>query len=230
MPRLGDVAARLCYKKQGTVVGVGGIVKSTLLVFLLVLLNAVSAQAQTYFGELVLKPLPDGRQMELLTDFGFEDGMQRKWAVPKGWIVDGASIPQPLWSFVGGPFSGKYRDASVVHDYFCDVRRRPWDEVHRVFYDAMLASGVDAIKAKLMYLAVYRFGPRWDFPLPTCPPGAYCEVVGVDIVEEFQPEFNQQEFEELQKAIEGDPNLSMEVVKKQLDRAFLEDAMWKAKR
>jgi hypothetical protein len=82
--------------------------------------------------------------------------------VPAGAEIDGASIPKVFWSIVGGPYTGLYRNASVIHDYYCDVRTRPWKEVHRMFYDAMLASGVDKMKAKLMYLAVRFGGPRWD--------------------------------------------------------------------
>jgi hypothetical protein len=32
----------------------------------------------------------------------------------------------------------------------------------------MLARGVDKLNAQLMYLAVYRFGPRWDFDVDAC--------------------------------------------------------------
>lgn len=114
-----------------------------------------------YTGRLVLHPLPDGRRMQVLEKFGFleEDGLH--WNVPPQTIVDGATIPRPLWSLVGGPFEGKYRDASVVHDYYCDVRSADWRAVHRVFYKAMLVSGVSKMKAKVMYAAVYFAGPRW---------------------------------------------------------------------
>jgi hypothetical protein len=85
-----------------------------------------------------------------------------EWAVPSGAKVDGASIPRGLWTIFGAPFTGKYRKASVVHDHFCDSKTRPWEATHRAFYDAMLASGEDIVRAKLMYYAVYRFGPRWE--------------------------------------------------------------------
>jgi hypothetical protein len=114
-----------------------------------------------YTGRLVLHPLPDGRKMRVLEDFGFLDSDRLHWAVPPGTTVDGASIPQPLWSLIGGPFEGKYRDASVVHDYYCSVRSADWKSVHRVFYRAMLVSGVSVRRAKLMYAAVYFAGPRW---------------------------------------------------------------------
>lgn len=116
----------------------------------------------SYVGRLEWTPLPDGRLMELLRDFGFVDFGGEQWPVPAGARVDGASIPQVLWSLVGSPFTGKYRDASVIHDYYCDIRVRPWRAVHRVFFDAMIASDVNNARAKLMYAAVYFAGPRWS--------------------------------------------------------------------
>ena len=122
----------------------------------------VEAVVGRYLGELIWKPLPDGRIMELVSSFGFLDERQKRWPVPAGARVDGASIPQVLWSIMGGPFEGKYRDASVIHDYYCDTRLRPWRSVHRVFYNAMRVSGVSASRAKLMYAAVLYGGPRWS--------------------------------------------------------------------
>jgi hypothetical protein len=115
-----------------------------------------------YVGDLILRPLADGRLMELVQPYEFvnDDGMG--WPVPSGVRVDGASIPQVLWSFIGGPFEGRYRNASVVHDYYCDARIRPWRSVHRVFYNAMRASGVAEYMAKVMFAAVYFAGPRWS--------------------------------------------------------------------
>jgi Protein of unknown function (DUF1353) len=42
--------------------------------------------------------------------------------VPAGAIVGGASIPQVFWSIIGGPFEDKYREASVIHDYYCEQK------------------------------------------------------------------------------------------------------------
>ena len=42
-----------------------------------------------------------------------------------------------LWSFMGGPFEGKYRNASVLHDVSYDRQDRPPQECDRMFYDAM---------------------------------------------------------------------------------------------
>jgi hypothetical protein len=100
--------------------------------------------------------------METVRDFGFLEADGLHWPVPPSTTVDGASIPQALWSLIGGPFEGKYRDASVVHDYYCSVRSADWKSVHLMFYRAMLVSGVAALRAKVMYAAVYFGGPRWS--------------------------------------------------------------------
>lgn len=115
----------------------------------------------SYVGTLVVKPDDDGRSLTLTQSYGFADANCTLWMVPAGARVDGASIPQIFWSILGGPFEGKYRNASVIHDWFCDRRTMTWQKVHRMFYDAMLASGVGPVEAKLMYLAVYYQGPRW---------------------------------------------------------------------
>lgn len=106
--------------------------------------------------------LDDGRYMALLEPLVFHQTQgNRIWTAPARTRTDGASIPPPFWLIIGGPFEGKYRDASVNHDYECCVQQNPWREVHRMFYDGMMARGEEAWRAKLMYLAVYFFGPRW---------------------------------------------------------------------
>lgn len=102
--------------------------------------------------------------MVLLQPFEFIDPKGNHWLAPKGSVVDGASIPQFAWSVIGGPFEGLYRSASVIHDVACDKKSKPWNLVHEVFYQAMIASGVNLTKAKIMYAAVYHFGPRWVTP------------------------------------------------------------------
>jgi len=102
--------------------------------------------------------------MKTFQPFSYIDSRGRRWTVPAGSKTDGASVPMIFWSIIGGPFEGPYRDASVVHDYYCDKRSRKWEDVHEVFYDAMLTRGVAQTKAWLMYKLVVEFGPRWDAP------------------------------------------------------------------
>lgn len=115
-------------------------------------------------GSVVAKWLNDGRAMQLVEPFAYFDPDNLIWLAPSGSVVDGASIPEFAWSLIGGPFEGKYRNASVIHDVACVEKRRSWQSVHKAFYTAMLASGVDKTLAKIMFGAVYHFGPRWDKP------------------------------------------------------------------
>jgi hypothetical protein len=131
----------------------------------------LSAQRPTkgfgkFVGEVVAKFSDDGRTMTLIQDFAYiaPDGF--RWDAPKGSTIDGASIPQFAWSIIGGPFEGKYRLASVVHDVACVRKAEPWERVHRAFYTAMLAAKVELLRAKVMYAAVYHFGPRWEYIAP----------------------------------------------------------------
>jgi len=107
---------------------------------------------------------PDGRRVHLLVDVSYVDPAGTHWLAPKGSTVDGASIPRPFWSIIGGPWEGRYRFASILHDVACDERKRPWDQSATMFYDAMRCSGVSESKAKVMYYAVYEFGPHWPTP------------------------------------------------------------------
>jgi hypothetical protein len=118
-----------------------------------------------FTGEPVTKWNPDGRTMTLLTELRYTDPNGEVWIAPVGSQVDGASIPRYLWSIMGGPFEGKYRNASVLHDVAYGERKRPWQDCDRMFYNAMRCSGVSAVEAKTMYYALYRFGNHWKFPI-----------------------------------------------------------------
>jgi hypothetical protein len=124
--------------------------------------------AQEYFGAFLdtlkgiflvyAKPRP---LFKLESDFRFTDPNDLLWSTPAGTEVDGASIPQPFWSFIGGPFEGQYINASVIHDHYCKVKSRTEHDTHRNFYYGMRAAGVSEWKAKFMYWAVATFGPKW---------------------------------------------------------------------
>lgn len=115
-----------------------------------------------YFeGEVEAVWLDDHRHMKLKANFAYIDARGKRWLAPTHSLIDGASIPRPLWSFFGSPFEGAYRKASVVHDVACDQMKESWEDVHRMFYEACRCGGVGERKAKLMYWAVYHFGPRW---------------------------------------------------------------------
>src|SRR6266403_1252019 len=107
----------------------------------------------------------DGRSMTLLNELRYTDPKGVVWIAPPGSKVDGASIPRSLWSLMGGPFEGKYRNASVLHDVAYDQHKRPWEDCDRMFYNAMRCSGVSAVEAGTMYYALFKFGHHWRFPI-----------------------------------------------------------------
>jgi uncharacterized protein DUF1353 len=107
----------------------------------------------------------DGRSMTLLNELRYTDPAGLTWIAPAGSKVDGASIPKSLWSFMGGPFEGKYRNASVLHDVAYEQKKRPAQDVDRMFYNAMRCSGVSAVEAKTMYYSLVRFGHHWRFQI-----------------------------------------------------------------
>jgi hypothetical protein len=123
-----------------------------------------------YSGSPITRWDPDGRNMTLLNELRYTDPNGAVWIAPPGSVVDGASIPRSLWSVMGGPFEGKYRNASVLHDVAYDQHNRPWEDCDRMFYNAMRCSGVSAGEAKTMYYALYKFGHHWKFPIRRAKP------------------------------------------------------------
>jgi len=78
--------------------------------------------------------------------------------VPKGFVTDGASIPRIAWTIIGSPFTGRYRNAAVIHDYLYTVQTCSRWQADRIFYQAMRALKVSPWRRSLMHLAVRSFG------------------------------------------------------------------------
>lgn len=114
-----------------------------------------------FMGDPVAKWNADGVHMELMEDFTYIDQRQTIWTAKKGAVIDGASIPRPFWRLVGSPLRGKYRYASVIHDYYCVIQSEVWEAVHYMFYEACMAGGTRHTHAKILYYAVRHFGPKW---------------------------------------------------------------------
>jgi hypothetical protein len=123
-----------------------------------------------YSGEPVTRWNPDGRNMTLVTELRYTDPKGEVWVAPAGSVTDGASIPRYLWSIMGGPFEGQYRNASVLHDVAYGDKKRPWQDCDRMFYYAMRCSGVNAVEAKTMFYALYKFGHHWKFQIKRAKP------------------------------------------------------------
>lgn len=134
-------------------------------VFFAVPPTSVMADASLERGAFSAPPrtewLPDGKRMKLLAPIAFKDRYGVTWTVPAGAEVNGSSIPEVFWPFVGGPYDGLHRNASVIHDYYCQTQTRPPDAVHKLMLDASLTSGMTLDRALELYSAVYIYGPRW---------------------------------------------------------------------
>jgi len=165
-----------------------------------------------FVGDVVVEWIEqDGadRKMKLTEHFGYIDPKGKSWMVPQEAKIDGASIPRLFWTIFGPPFVGDYRRASVVHDYYCDVKSEPWRAVHRMFYDASVSGGVSWLKAKIMYLAVYTRGPRWEL-------GRNLEKMGItgfepDALIEYEVLISEDDFDSLAEWIEEE-NPSLEEI------------------
>ena len=75
-----------------------------------------------------------------------------------GFDFDGASVPQPLWSFGLPPMTGGYQRSATLHDalYAGEIfDRKLCDEL---FLEAMESEGVCYFKRYAMYLAVRSAG------------------------------------------------------------------------
>jgi len=94
------------------------------------------------------------RDMQLIEEFWYLDSDGRKWLAPKGSIINGASIPRPLWATVGSPYTDDYRRASIVHDIACGDPSVDRKEADVMFYRASLAGGCSVLQAKMLYAGV----------------------------------------------------------------------------
>ena len=83
------------------------------------------------------------------------DILGRDVEVPAGFVTDFASVPRaPVAYFLAG---GEGNRAAVVHDYFCQTKEVPRRVADDVFYEALIASGVDAWRAGAMFIAVQSY-------------------------------------------------------------------------
>lgn len=140
----------------------------------------------------------DGLTMVLLNDLRYTDPYGEVWIAPAGSRVNGASIPRAFWGVIGSPFTGKYRNASVLHDVAYTEQSRPSEDADRMFYNAMRCSGVGALTAKTMYYALRRHGRHWK----------HRQALPVESGASRPSAVSPQEVDEIQQWIKtNDPNL-----------------------
>ena len=99
---------------------------------------------------------PDYKWFEVQADFEYHVGSESSLDIiyiKKGFKTDGASIPKPFWSLIGGPL-GRYAPAAVPHDRLYRFQTRSRREADRIFLEAMDVLGVPWWKRRSMWLAV----------------------------------------------------------------------------
>jgi hypothetical protein len=168
---------------------------ATLATLIIVVTFSSHCMAGQFYGELSLDLNPSdasGETRLLHENFGFEDSKGLRWQANKGDLTNGASIPPLLQPIVGDPFDKLFIRGAVIHDRYCDKDHlhnvRPWRDTHRMFYDALLTAGVPKLKAKIMYYAVYTFGPRWDKLSKGVPCGRNCINATPDYNDFYRPD------------------------------------------
>ena len=86
----------------------------------------------------------------------FMDGIV--YAVPAGFITDGASIPRWLWRLCGHPFEEPRLYAAVLHDYFYQTHAMGRAKCDALFRDIQRALGRGTFVTALEYRALRLFG------------------------------------------------------------------------
>lgn len=101
-----------------------------------------------------LSDMAADRDMRVIEGFWYLDPAGRRWDVPEGTIINGASIPRTLWSSVGSPYTGEYRRAALVHDAAVGREGVLRAEADTMFHFACLCGGCSMLQAKLLYAGV----------------------------------------------------------------------------
>ena len=207
--------------------------------FLAALLGAVvmrEAKAE-FVGDIVLAPA--GCQASglcrLVEDFGYIDPAKVGWQAKAGLMTDGASIPSWAQPFIGSPWENAFIKAAVLHDHYCVRTVRERTQTHRMFYYALVESGVSKAKASVMYYAVLVGSHMWTKPmkgktcqgvpnciqnvssgLPTAPNASLKTNEVGELVLYWAPRFDDPNvLEDIRQAsalIETDPTMSLEAV------------------
>jgi len=91
---------------------------------------------------------------KLTHPFAFNSKVFGRIDIPNRFVTDGASIPKFLWSIVGSPWSGKYAEAAIPHDWGYHKQKLTRKQYDLVFLEAMKVLKVPFWKRRLMYQAV----------------------------------------------------------------------------
>ena len=156
-------------------------------------------------GDAVILPGREFQFFHTAHELTFIDSQGAEWIAPTETLTDGASIPPMFVSLVGAPTSREFVNAAAVHDAYCGIgnetgpkyQQAHWEDVHRMFYEALIGGGTPRAKAGIMYSAVWLGGPRWNIPvsrnLNTVPTSSKQRALRrtIDFIEREEPNFEE---------------------------------------
>lgn len=151
--------------------------------FLLVPVTLIDASCATIPPPTV-RPFADSHDWVLVEDLTYQIGQSGLTiTVPKGFVTDFASIPQPLWSFGLSPY-GRYSKAAVIHDYLYWTQGCTKEQADNILVIAMKESGVSGGTTTTIYEGVHLGGESsWqsnkkerDKQLPRVIPSEYLAI------------------------------------------------------
>jgi len=120
----------------------------------------VTPEPMTFSCQPTVQFVGDGRSIRLCEPLIYRDRTGQQWYAPEGAVANGASVPRVFWRIMP-PLTGKYRRASIIHDWYCETRSRPSAEVHKVWCEMLVADEVIWWKRWPMCHMVRWLGPRW---------------------------------------------------------------------
>ena len=111
-----------------------------------------------YFPKALRGKFVGNGQWKLIRPFEYHPDIGKKIVVPIDFVSDGASIPKLAYSIIGGPWTGRYAEAAIIHDwlYFSQTTTRKQADI--IFIKAMRVLGVSWWRRIAMYRAVRTFG------------------------------------------------------------------------
>ena len=82
-----------------------------------------------------------------------------KFAIPKGYCYDGATINRFFWRIIGSKTDNTFMIAALIHDVLCENHHyidNDRELSSKVFRDLLLTGGVGRFKAQIMYIAKWK--------------------------------------------------------------------------
>jgi len=111
----------------------------------------------TIYDQLATKRLSN-QLWEVINDFRVKVG-DNLVIVPKGFITNGASVPNVFW-WLCAPVAGPFGEAAVVHDWLYNIMST-WDDRKRadqILYEIGRYRGANLFRGQAVYRAVRLFG------------------------------------------------------------------------